>query len=190
MNEQQNTPVTYFKGLLGAALGALVGAIPWFLVSTFLEFYVGWLGFIVAFASFFGYKLLRGAKVKWYGITVMILFSVIAIYLSEFFSYVYYLTNDPEWQEYAALEGMEIFPYVISSLLMPENLLLILKDTAVGIIIGILGVCSNIKAINTYCSPQKEAFPPTQPTFADTEYTVNDPNTHSLLNGEEIDDQH
>ena len=106
MNEQQNTPVKYFKGLLGAALGALVGAIPWFLVSTFLEFYVGWLGFIVAFASFFGYKLLRGAKVKWYGITVMILFSVIAIYLSEFFSYVYYLTNDPEWQEYAALEGM------------------------------------------------------------------------------------
>jgi len=185
-----NTPSSFLKGLLGAVLGALLGAIPWFLVSTFLEFYVGWLGFIVGFAAFFGYKLLKGARVKWYGITVMILLSTVAIYISEFFSYVYVFANDPEWIQYAALEGMDVVPYVILSLIMPENLLLLLQDTAVGIIIGILGVCSNIKAINQYCSPKAEN-PPVMPEDVNAPFdSPADAATEqgvTMLNGEEMD---
>lgn len=38
-------------GILGALFGALVGAVPWFLTSTFADFFVGWLGFLVGVAA-------------------------------------------------------------------------------------------------------------------------------------------
>ena len=36
---EKSDAFSYLSGFLGALLGAAVGAVPWFLVSTFLELY-------------------------------------------------------------------------------------------------------------------------------------------------------
>ena len=49
-------------GILGALFGALVGVVPWFLASTFADFFVGWLGFLVGVAACWGYRLFKGRR--------------------------------------------------------------------------------------------------------------------------------
>lgn len=48
-------------GIRGALLGALIGAVPWFLASTFANIFVGWLGFLWGLLPAMAIDCARGA---------------------------------------------------------------------------------------------------------------------------------
>ena len=144
-------------GLIGALLGALVGAVPWFLVSTFTNFYVGWLGFLVGWAAAFGYQKLKGRKSFCLAIAVVVICSLLALVAAEYGSWMFVLCNDPEWQEDAAWYGISVVQLAFESLLLPENFKVILPGLAIGLLIGGLGIFSAGKYVRQYTDPEMAA---------------------------------
>ena len=144
-------------GILGALLGALVGVVPWFLVSTFTNFYVGWLGFLVGWAAAFGYQKLKGLKSFGFAVTVMVVCSLLALIVAEYGSWMFKLCTDPEWQADAAYLGIPVALLAFDSLLMPENFKVILPGLAMGLIIGGLGILSAGKYVRQYTDPEMAA---------------------------------
>ena len=170
---EKSDAFSYLSGFLGALLGAAVGAVPWFLVSTFLELYSSWLGLVVGICAFFGYKLLKGAKNKGYAITVIIICSVLMIYVSEFCSYWVVLSQDPEWIAEAEAESLSVGSYVFWTLVYPDNLLEILKWSVIGMLLGVAGVCCMLKNIIRYCSAVTlQTAQPGEP-YGTTPYSTN-----------------
>lgn len=147
----------YLTGLAGALLGALAGAIPWFLVSTFTAFFVGWLGFLVGWAASWGYQKLRGAKKRGYAAAVVLLSSILAILAAEVGSWMFVLCTDPEWQESAAYFRISVARLAWESLWMPENLPRVLPGMAVGLLIGGLGILSARQKLLAYIDPERAA---------------------------------
>ena len=142
-----------FMGVLGALSGALVGAIPWFLVSTFTSFYVGWLGFLIGWAAAFGYQKLKGRRSFGLAMAAVVIFSLLALVAAEYGSWMYVLCTDPEWQADAAYLGVPVALLAFDSLLMPENFEVILPGLAMGLVIGGLGILSAGKYVRQYTDP-------------------------------------
>ena len=144
-------------GILGALLGALAGAVPWFLVSTFSNFYVGWLGFLVGWAAAFGYRKLKGRKVFHIAIAAVVICSLLALIVAEYGSWMFRLCTDPEWQADAAYLGIPVALLAFESLLLPENFKIILPGLAVGLIIGGFGIFFAGKYVRQYTDPEMAA---------------------------------
>lgn len=68
----------YLRGAAGALLGALVGIIPWLLTGL-----IGWqfwlLGGLVGIASFYGYRLFRGAHRTGFALAAVLVTSLLAV---------------------------------------------------------------------------------------------------------------
>lgn len=64
LKEEQNLPL----GLLGGAVGGLLGAVIWAAVSYFTEYQIGWLAVGVGFLAGFGARLLGKGIDRIYGI--------------------------------------------------------------------------------------------------------------------------
>ena len=141
-------------GILGAFLGALVGVIPWFLVSAFTSFYVGWLGFLVGWAAAFGYQKLKGRKSFRLAITVVVICSLLALIAAEYGSWMFRLCTDPAWQADAARLRVPVALLAFESLLMPENLGVILPGLVMGLVVGALGIFSAGKYVRQYTDPE------------------------------------
>ena len=144
-------------GILGALLGALAGAFPWFLVSTFTHFYVGWLGFLAGWAAAFGYQKLRGRRSFGLAMAAVVVCSLLALVAAEYGSYMYMLCTDPEWQADAAWLGVPVARLAFESLLLPENFKVILPNLAIGLLIGGLGILSAGKYVRQYTDPEMAA---------------------------------
>ena len=144
-------------GIVGALLGALVGAVPWFLVSTFTSFYVGWLGFLVGWAAAFGYQKLKGRKSFGLAIAAVVISSLLALVAAEYGKWMYLLCIDPDWQADAAYLGIPVALLAFESLLLPENFKVILPNLAVGLVIGGLGIFSAGKYVRQYTDPRMAA---------------------------------
>ena len=140
-------------GVIGALLGALVGAVPWFLVNAFTNFYVGWLGFLVGWAAAFGYQKLKGRKSFGFAIAVVVICSLLALVAAEYGSWMLRLCTDPDWQADAAYLGIPVALLAFDSLLMPENFGIILPNLAIGLFIGGLGILSAGKYVRQYTDP-------------------------------------
>ena len=108
-------------GILGALFGALVGVVPWFLASTFADFFVGWLGFLVGVAACWGYRLFKGRRSTRFAMATVIVCSLLALFAAEIASWMYVLCSDPEWQADAAWYGIPVAQLAWESILMPEN---------------------------------------------------------------------
>lgn len=148
---------SYPLGLLGALLGAAAGSIPWFLASTFANFFIGWLGFLVGLCACWGYRKFRGARRTGYAMTVIILSSILAVVLSEFASNMYILCTDHGWQRSARHMGISVYRLAAESLVMRENLPYILPNLAMGLLIGGLGIFSARRQVLEYTDPEKAA---------------------------------
>ena len=146
-------------GVLGALLGAIVGTIPWFLASTFADFFIGWLGFLTAVASAWGYRKLHGRKSLRFATVTVILCSMLTLFGAEIASWMYVLCTDPEWQADAAYFGVSVAQLAWESILMPENWGVILPSLGVGMLIGLLGVLSVRPSVKQYVTGQT-AIPP------------------------------
>lgn len=129
-------------GIIGALLGAVVGAVPWFVASTFAHFFIGYLGFLVGWAAAFGYGKFHGRRSYRFAMVTVVICSILALVLAEFASNLFVLCTDADWQETAYYYGVPV--YVLAAILItaPENLHLILPNLIVGLLIGILGVVS------------------------------------------------
>ena len=140
-------------GVIGALLGALAGAVPWFLVSTFTSFYVGWLGFLVGWAAAFGYRKLKGRRSFGPAMVTVVISSLLALVAAEYGSWMFVLCTDPKWQADAAWYGIPVARLAFESLLMPENLEVILPGLIMGLVIGGLGIFSAGKYVRQYTDP-------------------------------------
>ena len=114
--------------IVGALVGAVVGAIPWFLASTFTHFFIGYLGFLIGWASAFGYGKLNGRRSFPFAIITVVVCSIIALVLADFASNMYVLCTDAEWQHDAWLMGMSVAELAYLSITAPENLRIILPN--------------------------------------------------------------
>ena len=150
-------------GILGALLGAIVGTIPWFLASTFADFFIGWLGFLTAVASAWGYRKLHGRRSLTFATVTVILCSMLTLFGAEIASWMYVLCTDPEWQADAACFGVSVARLAWESILMPENWGVILPSLGVGMLIGLLGVLSVRPSVKQYVTGQGAAAIPAQP---------------------------
>ena len=150
-------------GILGALLGAIVGTIPWFLASTFADFFIGWLGFLTAVASAWGYRKLHGRKSVTFATVTVILCSMLTLFGAEIASWMYVLCTDPEWQADAAYFGVSVAQLAWESILMPENWGVILPNLGVGMLIGLLGVLSVRPSVKQYATGESAANIPVQP---------------------------
>lgn len=150
-------------GILGALLGAIVGTIPWFLASTFADFFIGWLGFLTAVASAWGYRKLHGRKSVTFATVTVILCSMLTLFGAEIASWMYVLCTDPEWQADAAYYGVSVARMAWESILMPENWGVILPNLGVGMLIGLLGVLSVRPSVKQYATGESAAAIPAQP---------------------------
>ena len=140
-------------GILGALLGALVGAVPWLLVSSFTSFYVGWLGFLVGWAAAFGYQKLKGRKSFGLAMAAVVICSLLALIVAEYGKWMYLLCTDPDWQADAAYLGIPVALLAFESLLLPENFKVILPNLAIGLVIGGLGIFSAGRYVRQYTDP-------------------------------------
>lgn len=130
-------------GIIGALLGAIIGAIPWAIVIYF-GWFIGYLAFLIAFASFFGYKLLKGPKNKTVAMGTVIFCSILLIFVMNFVMIALWLYN----------EG-----YLVDV----ENILIYIElagssfiiDVVISLVIGIAGVLGIKKNIEAYINPQK-----------------------------------
>ncbi len=141
------TGVSYLRGFLGALLGALVGAIPWFIVSTFFNFFVGWLGFLVGLASFFGYKLFKGAKSLPFAMVSIIVLSILAICAAEFTGYavsMYQALAEVAADYGAVLSSGELLSLTFEStsewIFSSEMIGSVVGNLIIGLVIAVLGI--------------------------------------------------
>ena len=124
-------------GILGALFGALVGVVPWFLASTFADFFVGWLGFLVGVAACWGYRLFKGRRSTRFAMATVIVCSLLALFAAEIASWMYVLCSDPEWQADAAWYGIPVAQLAWESILMPENWGIMAPSMLMGMVIGV-----------------------------------------------------
>lgn len=163
MNESRPNPLeedvsskgSVILGLIGALAGALIGAIPWFLLSTFTGYFVGWLGFLIGWLSCVLYCKFHGYKSTALATVIIILASIIALIAAIFGSYMYSLCTDSDWQREAARQGISVFRLAFESLLMKENIPQILPNMAIGLIIGLVGVISARGTLLEYTDPEE-----------------------------------
>lgn len=159
----------YLTGFIGALIGAVVGAIPWFLVAYFADLYVGWLGFLIGWASLFGYKLLHGVKKTGYATAVIFICSLVCIVFATFGIYVVALFQEPEVVEYANALGLSKIRFTFEAMKMPEVMPTVLKDFAIALIVGIVGVVTTKGQINVYTGKVPAKDKKEEQTVADGE---------------------
>lgn len=141
------------SGILGAFLGAIIGVIPWFLASTFANFFIGYLAFLTGLASFFGYKLFKGYKSNKFATTTIIICCILVLFMAEITSWMFILCNDYEIQMEALYYGVSAIQLSWWIITLPENLSFMAPDMLVAMLIGILGVISIRTKVKSYTNP-------------------------------------
>ena len=121
---------------------------------------------IVGLASFFGYKLFKGARSVPFAMVSVIVLSVAAICLAEFAGYVYVYWQ--AWTELAAEEGVvlsagELFRLsagtVFEALADPEYTVEMVGNLAIGLVIAVLGIVTVRRHIFAYANEGQPLYP-------------------------------
>ena len=84
LKEERQTSGSYLKGAIGAAIGGVIGIIPWVLLGM-LGYIAGISGLAMAYLSYKGYFLLKGKVGKgmvWILILVLVVFTYIGVLFS------------------------------------------------------------------------------------------------------------
>ncbi len=128
----------YGRGMVGAILGALIGAIPWVL----LEIYWGFaavLALIIGYAAFYGYKKFGGVvtkATKW----LILIAILIAVVVSNIVTVTYIIISS---------DALLIIDNYIISYTDPEIAPIVLSDLFIGILFVLLGFISIYRKIKS-----------------------------------------
>lgn len=144
-------------GILGAVIGAAVGAVPWFLVSTFAGWFVGWLGFLVGWAACVGYRKLGGYRSTRFATAAVIVASILALLLAEVASFIYAVCADADCQTVAAYHRISTFHLALLFLQVADVWRDLLPNLLIGMAVGVLGVFSARSHVLKYTDPEKAA---------------------------------
>lgn len=143
--EETATPpnkASYITGLLGALLGAVVGAIPW-MIAQESGWFIGWLAFLIGFASLKGYELFRGAKKKGYITAIVWSVSILLILVINYLMLLWKISNAGFVIDFDLIKS--VFQY---SLQIGE----FLKEVGISLLIGVAGLFGIGRQISKYVS--------------------------------------
>lgn len=152
-DERQGSVLT---GLIGALLGACIGALPWYAGIAFTDTYYGIFGVLVTIASAFGYKLFRGRKNTPIACTMIILCSALAVCAACFLAVFTELCKDEDFMLSAYYYGESVEQYVWECLIYPSNIKLILKNSLPGFGVAALGFVGVVSRVRKYTESQNE----------------------------------
>lgn len=91
---QNSLSKNYLLGFIGALAGGLIGAIPWGIVSSF-GWFVGWLGFLIAFLASKGYDLMK-VRVNMNKLWCVIVAIIVGVLFGQIISDVISIATDSE----------------------------------------------------------------------------------------------
>lgn len=157
VQESQEKKGSIIGGIIGALLGASIGAVVWTLVGM-LGYIASIVGFVIAFLADKGYDLFKGRQgvIK---MIVLILCVVLAVCIGTLGTAVWQIHN-----EYDALSDIEKKYYypaeteVIKLMLADSEVQQgLIKDSAMGLLFGILGSFGLIAAAKN--GKQQKAAP-------------------------------
>lgn len=126
-------------GIIGAALGGIVGMIPW-AVASYFGWFVGWLGFLIAFAAKKGYELLKGKECKAKAVTIIIV-CIFAVLLAEVLGWTVAFVM----QGATVAESLAYFFYLLS--VEPEAQSAVISNVVLGLIFAGIGVFDVVRGI-------------------------------------------
>lgn len=126
-------------GILGAAIGALIGAVVWALVGM-LGYIVSVVGLLTAFLADKGYDLLHGrqGRIK---VVVLLICVILAVLLGNVGTAAMQIHQVYEEEGYALyIKESAFFQMMVPALLEDGDFIgTIVKDSAMGIVLAILG---------------------------------------------------
>lgn len=169
VQEAQEKKGSIIGGIIGALAGAAIGAVAWTLVGM-MGYIASIIGFVIAFLADKGYDLLKGRQgvIKMIVLIVCVVLAVCAGTLGtavwqihdEYTAQVNALT-DIEKKYYEIMPEGEFMVSVLSESEVQQGLI---KDSAMGLLFGILGSFGLIAAAKN--GKQQKAAPVQTETFA------------------------
>ena len=138
--DRDGEPVSaYVRGFFGALLGALVGVIPWVLVSSLLSISSWYLGALISVVSFYGYCYLRDAHSTRYAVVLISVFSLV----------VMVLPGTVAECAYAMQEGLA-FSEAMAVAFQPQVLISNLASMGFGLIANVAGLLAIKNRVLSY----------------------------------------
>ena len=134
--------IVYLRGAAGALLGALVGAVPWFLIGR--GWISMWLGALISLASFYAYRLFKGAHHTTFATVTVILFSLAAMFGAEFSRMLLDYVRTGSYADVA-----QAFQAMMANL-TGGGLWGILRNMLVGMVFGVDGLLAIRRYITVY----------------------------------------
>ena len=137
-NEEFNGENNYVQGAFGSIVGALLGAVIWFLISM-VGFYASIAGYAIAYCAFKGYQLMRGRLTK-AAIGINIAAMLIAFIIVNYLGYFYQIAKEVPGLEFKTFNIL--FPVILKE---PEVLKEVLINFGLGLLFMVLGSYRTIK---------------------------------------------
>ena len=128
-------------GILGAAIGAVIGMIPWVLVYSF-GYMASFLGFLIGICAKKGYDLARGRQTKIKGVVILVCV-LLAVVLAEFVAIVALNMSDGFAEGFTFGEVIEI----VFSWIVTDGLVAVIKELAIGWLFAVLGIFQMVAEI-------------------------------------------
>lgn len=125
-------PNNYFPGILGSLVGALLGSVIWILIGL-LNFYASIAGFAIAYASFHGYKVMKGKNTK-IGVLINIAAILVAILFAEYIGVFIELTR--QFPDLSFSRFLSATPILLKD---NEFMVSVLPNLGLGLLFAALG---------------------------------------------------
>lgn len=136
---------SYGKGIVGALLGMIVGAIPMIILSQ-MGWYAGIAGFILGFVIKKGYEIL-GGKLGNLKLPIIILFACLGVLFVTFCDCA--IATYGFWMEENLVPTFfELIDSTFSVMFDPENTTFLMQELGLGFLFTALGCYSVLKKIN------------------------------------------
>lgn len=145
LEQQKNAANNYLVGFAGALIGSVIGSIAWILIGL-AGFYASIAGYLIAFCSFKGYKLLKG-KITVVGVIINVCTILLAFLFANYIGLFFELRKSLDELTFSVFN--QIMPLVIKEPGVIKELLL---NLGLGLLFIVLG---SYKTIQTFFQEAK-----------------------------------